>query len=304
MPNWFYAILTVLFTAAFTLLLRGAMHVWPVGLAGLLSRCVTLPLLGAWILGRGTGWRRLRPRGMLGPILLMGALSIVINLLWFKSLKLTAATNVSMLMSLDLVFVVMLGSLLGLERISLRELALLPALLLGMALLIGVADGAWGGHFTGDLMAVGVALAYAVNAFVIRAILRHVDEEALALYNHGLSALGFVALAVLGGDVQAAQPALASLSAWWWVVGVGAIAAFSLPLYYAALHRLSVWKLRAWLLLAPVLVAVVEWLLGVRLSFTQWLGAATVLGALAVLIRMEGQTAARRVEVESLTVAE
>jgi drug/metabolite transporter (DMT)-like permease len=304
MSNWIYAILTVLFTAAFTLLLRGAMHVWPVGLAGLLSRCVTLPLLGVWILGRGAGWRRLRTQGMLGPILLMGAISVVINLLWFAALKFTAATNVSMLMSLDLVFVVVLGALLGLERISLREVALLPVLLLGMALLVGAANGAWGGHLTGDLMAVGVALAYAVNAFVIRAILRHMDEEALALYNHGLSTLGFAGLALLGGDLRVAGPALSSPAAWAWIVGVGVIAAVSLPLYYAALHRLSVWRLRAWLLLAPVLVAVVEWLLGVRLSLTQWLGAVTVLGALAVLIRMEWQAAAGRAPRQSVTLAE
>ena len=53
------------------------------------------------------------------------------------------------------------------------------------------------------------------------------------------------------------------------------------------------WKLRAWLLLSPVLVAIVEWLWGVRLSLSQWLGAAMVLGGLAALIRMEWRAGVR-----------
>jgi drug/metabolite transporter (DMT)-like permease len=288
-----YALLTVLSSAAFTLVLRGAMQVWPIGVAGVLSRCVTLPLLGGWILTRGEGWRRLRPGAMLRSLMLMGAISILVNLLWFGSLKLTTATNATMLMRIDLVFVVFLGTLLGLERITPGELALVPVFLAGMALLTGVADSGWSAHLLGDLMAVGATFFYAVNAFQIRTILREMDEEAVAFYNHGLSTLGFVTMAIACDEFSTALPAVSMASAWWWIVGVGVTAAVSLPLYYAALRRLPVWKLRAWLLLSPVLVAIVEWLWGVRLSLSQWLGAAMVLGGLAALIRMEWRAAVR-----------
>jgi drug/metabolite transporter (DMT)-like permease len=286
-----FIILSVLGTAAFTLVLRGTVAAWPIGLAGSFSRVVTLALLGGWVLATGSGWRRLRSGGLGKPLLLMGAVSIAINLLWFAALRLTTATNVAMLLCLDLVFVVLIGGLLGLERIGWRQLALLPAMLAGMALLIGAGGKGWGGHLAGDLMAVAAALAYAANAFIIRGILRTMDEEAVSLYNHGISTLGFIALVLLGGEFRTAAAVLRQPAAWLWIVALGLTAALSLPLYYAALRRTAVWKLRAWTLTAPVLVAVVEWLCwGVHLDFSQCVGAAMVLGSLAVLARIESRT--------------
>ncbi len=287
MPAAFFAILTILTHAAFTLVLKGTVQLWPVGLAGTFSRVVTVCLLGTWILSRGAGWRRLRPGGRIRPLLVMSAQSIAINLLWFGSLQYTTATNVAMLMSMDLVFVVLIGAALGLERLTGKELALLPLMLTGMALLVGVAERDLGLHLLGDLMAVTAAAIYASNAFLIRRILRHMDEESVSLYNHSLSTFGFLAVALLAGEFRSAVATLGSPSAWGWIVALGCTAALSLPLYYAALHRMEVWRLRAWLLAAPVLVAMVEWMQGVRLGTSQWLGAALVLGGLALLIRME-----------------
>ncbi|MFH1921185.1 MAG: hypothetical protein ABIP48_15055, partial [Planctomycetota bacterium] len=78
MRNAFYASLAVVPWVAFTLLIRFLVKIegWPVGLVGTLSRFVTLPLLAGWILATGEGWRRLRPRGVVGWLLLMGAVSV------------------------------------------------------------------------------------------------------------------------------------------------------------------------------------------------------------------------------------
>jgi drug/metabolite transporter (DMT)-like permease len=103
-------------------------------------------------------------------------------------------------------------------------------------------------------------------------------------------------VALLGSEFAAARETMATSAAWGWIALLGCTAVLSLPLYYAALHRMEVWRLRAWLLATPVLVAVAEWGLGLRLGWTQWLGAAMVLGGLAVLIRMElGATAGEAV---------
>ena len=81
----------------------------------------------------------------------------------------------------------------------------------------------------------------------------------------------------------------------WAPVGVlGVLVAVSLPLYYVALRRMDVWKLRMFMLATPVLTAAVEWpLWGIRLSLPQSLGAVIILATLAVLIRMESQLADR-----------
>jgi len=276
-----------------TLLLRFlvAMEGWPVGLVGSVSRLVTLPLLAGWILATGSGWRRLRPSGALGWLLLMGLISIAINLLWFSAVMWTTATNVAMLFRLDLVFVVLIGAVLGLERIGAAQLLLLPIMLVGLALVTEVDKFDLGGHIVGDLMVVIAALSLAVNVFVIRHILKTMDEEAVALYNHSISMLGFVGLALVGNEFTQAAAIFDDPAAWLSIAALGVVAAAGLPLYYVALRRMEVWKLRTFMLSAPVITAAVEWpLWGARLSWLQCLGAAVVLAGLAVLIRIEARS--------------
>ncbi len=254
MQPFLYALMATVPFVVFSLVLRFlvSMEGWPVGLVGTFSRYVTLPLLAAWVLSTGRGWRRLVPDGVSGWILLMGTLSIGINLLWFSALKWTTATNVSMLFRLDLLFVVLIGAMLGLERIGKSQLALLPLMFLGLALLTEVHKFDFKGHQVGDLMIVAAALGYAANAFVIRHILRTMDVESAALYNHAISMLGFMALAFFGGDFARSREVFEQRSAWLPIVALGLIATVGLPLYYAALRRMDVWKLRTFMLCSPV----------------------------------------------------
>jgi drug/metabolite transporter (DMT)-like permease len=296
MRQVFYASLAVVPWVGFTLLLRllVSFQGWPVGLVGSLSRLVTLPLLAAWILGTGAGWRRLLPGRAWGWLLLMGAFSITINLLWFSAMKWTTATNAAMLFRLDLVFVVLIGGLLGLEHVGPAPLALIPVMFVGLALLAEVEKFDFGGHLAGDLMAVASTLGVAANAFVIRHILRVMEEEPVALYNHAISMLGFVAVAAAGGEFARTPEVLREPGAWMPIAVLGVVAAVSLPLYYVALARMDVWKLRMYMLSAPVLAAAVEWpLWGVRLAPLQWVGAGVILGGLALLIRIEARSVAR-----------
>jgi len=291
MPGIVFAILTIVGMAAFTLLLRGALEFWPVGTTGILSRIVTLMLLGGWVLGTRSGWRRLIPGGMGRQLLLMGAISIVINLFLFGSLRFTTATNHALLYRLDLIFVVLIGAAWGIERIGWSQLALLPVMLAGVTLVLDVQHFQWQGHFIGDAMAVAAAFGFAVNAFIIRRILRKVDEAATALYNHGISTLGFMGLAWWQNEWPRAAQAAMSSSAWVRILALGVVTAAVLPLYYAALHRMQVWKLRAWLLLTPVTVALVEWLLWeTHLNAWQYLGSLLVLSGLGGLIWLELRT--------------
>jgi drug/metabolite transporter (DMT)-like permease len=300
-----FALLSIVGMAALTLVLRAALETWPVGLAGTLSRVVTLAALGSWVLARRGGWRRLRPGCAGGWLVLMGLNSIVINLLLFASLLWTTATNNALLFRLDLVFVVLIGGLLGIERIGLKQLMLLPIMLVGVALVGEVEQFEWKGHLLGDLMVMAGALGFAVNAFVIRHILRTMDEESVALWNHSFSTLGFVVLAAVNGQFGLIGQIGAERIAWLWIVALGLVAAAALPLYYAALARMSVWRLRTWLLLTPVLVAVIEWpVWGTRLSASQCVGAAIILAGLAALIRIEARASVADTDDASTEAAE
>ncbi len=297
MKTVFYASLAVVPWVAVTLMLRWLISVegWPVGLVGTLSRCVTLPVLAVWIVTAGAGWRSLRPKGRLGWLILMGLISILINLTWFSAVRWTTATNVGMLIRFDVVFVVLIGASLGLERIGLRQLALLPVMFVGLALLIEIGKFDWGGHIKGDMMTIVTALGFSVNAFVIRHIMVVMHEEPVALYNHAISMLGFIGLGLLCGDFARTADVFASTKALASIAVLGVLVAASLPLYYVALRRMDVWKLRMFMLATPVLSAVVEWpLWGMEMSRLQWLGGAIILACLAALIWMEWQMATQK----------
>ncbi|MBN1912392.1 MAG: DMT family transporter [Pirellulales bacterium] len=287
-----FAILSILSWSGGNLLLRATLDRWPVGLAGIFSRVITVSVLAAWLLSRRQGRRDLLPRGTGRWLLLMGAVSIGINLLWFSAMKCTNATNVSLLFRLDLVFVVLLGGLLGLERIRPIILPVLAFMLVGLALFSKVHLMEWSGQLQGDLMMVAAAFGFAVNAFVIRHILRKMAEEAVALYNHMMSATGFLALAWFSGEFSTADLASRPATDWLWPLCLGAVFSLSLPLYYAALRRLEVWRLRAFMLSAPLLVAAAEasiW--GLDFTLAQCLGALMVLAGLGLCIRIESRAA-------------
>jgi drug/metabolite transporter (DMT)-like permease len=132
-----------------------------------------------------------------------------------------------------------------------------------------------------------------INAFVIRHILEMMDEESVALYNHAISTLGFLALVIVGGGFTRLPDVVETSRGWMPVAALGVLLAVSLPLYYVALRRMDVWKLRMFMLATPVLAAVVEWpLLGIELSMLQCLGGVIILAALALLIQMEWRLSA------------
>jgi len=224
------AILTVVVMVAQTLLMRAALSHWPVGMVGTFSRMFTIGLLGAWVLGRGEGWRRLNPRGCGNWLVLMSVNAIAINLLLFTSLKYTTVTNHALLYRLDVVFVILIGTVLGLERIGWRELLLLPVMLLGAACIAEIRFSRLEPHVVGALMVIGGALGFAVNAFILRHIFRTMDTEAVALLNVLATGAGFLGTMLLRNELAGAG--IADPSVWLWVSLFGASFAVYLTLYY------------------------------------------------------------------------
>ena len=82
---------------------------------------------------------------------------------------------------MDLLFVVFIGTVLGLERVGALGWCTLPVMLVGLGLLAEVQHFDLGGHIIGDAMVVGGALALAINAFIIRRILQGGGAEVVHL---------------------------------------------------------------------------------------------------------------------------
>jgi drug/metabolite transporter (DMT)-like permease len=294
MQGILFAFLTAVAWSARLLILRGAVSVWPVGLAGMFSRFSAAVLLLLWVSFTGRGPRRLRAGQVWDLLLVMGFVASTLNILLFFGMRLTTATNATFVLRLDLLFVVLIGSLLKIERITIRGLATIPFMILGLALLMEIQKGEWGGHVAGDALIILSALGLAVNAFVIRRIMRSIDEETVAFYNMLLCAVGFGVLASFQG-LPLPKAATTSAGPWFRLLALGVSDALATALYYAALRRLQVWRLRALLLINPFMVAVVEWLwFGLEMNSVQWIGSGLLLGGVMVLIWDEARSSGIR----------
>lgn len=283
-------VVTIFSMAALTLLMRTALEIWPLGLAGLFSRIVALAVLCLWILTTGRGWRRLRPKGVGRWLAVMCCLSALINFGVFVALEWTTPTNHAILYRLDTVFVVLIGGLLGLEEIQWKELMLLPVMLVGMALVAEIGRSGFQVHWVGDLIVVAAAAGFAVNAFINRHIVRKMEPQAMAVYNVVSGSVGFILVSFLHSEWQWLAQNRPSLPPWLVLVALGSIIAGFVPAYYTMLRHIPVWKLRTWMLIVPLLVAVADWgLWGARLTPSQMLGAGLLLGGLVLLIQFERQ---------------
>jgi drug/metabolite transporter (DMT)-like permease len=289
MQTLFYSAIALIPWIAITLLLRYLINIQGLsaGLVGVLSRVLCLSLLGSWILHRGAGWRRFRVRGEGARLLWMGAISTVINLAWFYSLQWTTATNVAILIRTDIVFVILIGATFRLERIRPAQLAVIPVMFVGLGLLCEIQRFDFSGHLTGDLLVVCAALAFSVNAFIIRRILTVLDPEVIAEYNHAASSLGFLAIVLLQGQF-AQLPACCTGPRAVAIAALGVCTAVGLPLYYVALKHLPVWKLRVCMLAGPVFTGLFErWYWDLEMTWLQMLGAALILLGLAAIILID-----------------
>ncbi len=281
-------LLFVVSMAALTVLMRATVQFWPIGLAGVLSRVVALAVLGPWVLMTGRGWRRFKPSGVGKWLVLMCVFALLVNFAVFKAIEWTTATNHAILYRLDTVFVVLIGSLLGLERISRKEMMLLPVMLVGMALVAEIGQSGFQVHWAGDLLIIAAAAGFATNAFVGRKLVRTIEPEALAIYNILSGSVGFIVLSFTGNEWVWLAENPPSFQAWIVLVALGVLIPGFLAAYYSILKRMPVWKLRTWMLTVPILVAVADWLLwGTRLTGWQWLGTGLLLVGLAALIQLE-----------------
>lgn len=277
--------------AALTVLMRAVLQCWPLGLAGVFARVVALAVLAPWALTTGRGWRRFKPWGIGQWLALMCVLSLLVNFAVFKALEWTTATNHAILYRLDTVFVVLIGSLLGLERMGRKELLLLLVMLVGMALVAEIGQSGFEVHWAGDLLIIAAAAGFAINAFVCRKIVRTIEPETLAIYNIVFGSLGFVGLSFTRREWEWLAHTPPDSRAWLMLVLLGIMIAVFLAGYYAILRRMPIWKLRTWMLIVPMLVALADWLLwSTRLTGLQWLGTGLLIGGLAVLIQLERVT--------------
>ena len=126
-------------------------------------------VLAAW--HRGKVWSKIRAVG--APGVLAGALLATTFFFFILSMMRNTTANTFVLMSTGPFFAAIFGSLFLAERVPLRTWVAISVALVGATLMF--ADGLDAGRTVGNLMALGVAIVFALNVVVMRRMHATVD---------------------------------------------------------------------------------------------------------------------------------
>lgn len=224
--------------------------------------------------------RRLAALGLLNP-----GLAYALGIVGLASI--TASLSV-LLWTLEPVLILLLAALLLRERVSGSMLAAM-ATAIGGVLLIVYQSGA-AGEPIGVVLTVVAVGACAIYTVAARALLLDDASVAVALVQQAAAlvfAFGLaLGAALLGGDVWPSEPPPVSA---WTTAAVSGVLYYGLAfwLYLGALSRIPASVAGAFLPLIPVFGVAAGYLIGERLTERQWLGAAVVVSAVAVIALLQ-----------------
>jgi drug/metabolite transporter (DMT)-like permease len=241
-----------------------------------------LPVLAVvWLVNRATDARTLRDRGLaFGSGLCLAA---DLNL-WHESIALIGAGLGTVIPNIQIVFVALVGWIYYAERPRLRTMAMIAAVLGGVALTSGLGLGDAYGEKPAQGVALGVAagFCYAVYLIVFRASNRGLAPPAGPLLD---ATMGMCTGALLSAGLDRRFTFAVSAEAHGWLLALALVSQVIGWLFIAAaLPRLRAIETSVLLLIQPVF-AIVWGLIffGERLSTLQWIGSAIVLAGVAAV---------------------
>jgi drug/metabolite transporter (DMT)-like permease len=245
--------------------------------------------------GRRRSGARSRRRRAMSLGLLNPGLSYALALVGLSTI---AASTSVLIWASEPALIVILALVVLRERLTARLSVAITMALLGVLLVVYA--GGFSGSPLGVLLTLGAVLACAV--YTILARIWAVDSAALPVtLDQQAAALGFAvllaaSLALLDGSQLTGPVPLAGVSAAAWTAAiVSGLMYYALAFwfYLSALRRVEASIAGSFLTLVPVFGVAAAMLTGERLDARQWLGAALVVGSVAVIARASAGTETR-----------
>ncbi|MFT3904886.1 MAG: DMT family transporter [Steroidobacteraceae bacterium] len=248
----------------------------------LIASAVLVP----WVAKReGIDWRGLGAN--LIPLLVMGVVGVMgFNVGMFEGLQSTSATNAALIMAFNPTMTMVLGALLGGERIKpLRWLGLL----LGIAgVAVVVTHGSWrallGLSFgRGDLLLIGASACWALYSVIPKRFISGLSPLQVTM---GSVLIGVIAMLVYSYQMVGAHLHLPPWRAWWALLfmGVGA-SAVAYIWWNQGVMRVGAPRAAMFMNLVPILTVAIAVALGQHLVTAQMAGAALVIGGVLIAAR-------------------
>lgn len=260
---------------------------------GIVIRLVTLILLTAIMAVRGQLGQLLKVQYVWKKLLLVGMFGFLLDTTAFLGLTFCPAGIGTVLLKSDVIFVNLISMIFYHQRFRVRDWALTFAMLFGIILVMGIDFRHVEVGGAGNLFFIASALFVSINAFVIKSAQHDarnpVSDNVVAYYNNFVTLILFTAAAAVTGDLNqigmvARNSGLATTLA---VASVGQTLIYLF--YYYNLRRFPVWIVKIFLLLVPVVAAIISYLL-----FHETLNALQLTGMVIVLCCAGGIVAGQK----------
>ena len=255
-------------------------------LTGLLLRGAALGFLTIQLLADGAFWRLFHQGKAVLLLCLIGAFGFLLDLfanLGYQSGSLAAGTA---LLKTDVLMVNLVTVAIYHRRLYASDWAGTLIMLAGVLMVLGV--DLRGVHFQlTDGFFLLSALCVTVNAFLIKAAQEryHEDADMISYYNNAVVLVLFGITAAMQGAVL---PAVVPEKVWWIIVLGGLAQTGIYFFYYRNLKRCEVWVVKLYLLLMPIVSALIGAVfLNEHLTPTRLVGIGVVLLGAAVIVLRE-----------------
>jgi drug/metabolite transporter (DMT)-like permease len=275
---FFYAAATVMARLAYA---RGADPLTLVAVRFALGAVVL------WTLAVALRRPRFVPRHSRGTLVWMGAVSVVVGVLFFGAVERLGAGTATLALYAHPAMVAAGASVLGWERFGAWKSAALAGGVAGVALVVGTPRGDI--DPAGVLLGLGAAVALAAYVLLARRGGRDVDPVVSGAVILTVSATLYLAVAVPAGILELGL----SSRAWGWLVGGAASSGAAFALFLAAVGRLGPTRASLGASAEPVLAVLLAAIfLGERLTALQAAGAGLIVAVVALLPLIERAPAA------------
>lgn len=262
---------------------------------GIVIRLITMLLLTALMARRGDLGALFRVRVVWRRLICIGVLGFLLDATAFLGLSMASAGLGTVLLKCDILFVNLISVIVYKQKFSRFDWAATFVMLFGVVLVLGIDPAELELMNAGNIFFILSALFVSINAFVIKSVqldpVNPVSDSVVAYYNNFVTMLLFLITAAALGDIRQMPVILENryLAGALLLSGLGQTLIYIV--YYANLRRFPVWQVKIFLLLMPIVSALLSFLLfGDAMSGGQYLGMGIVLlGALSILAEQRRQ---------------
>jgi drug/metabolite transporter (DMT)-like permease len=260
---------------------------------GILIRLLTLILLTAIMLFRGELKLLFRVKGILPRLILIGVMGFLLDLTAFIGLTLSPAGSGAALLKTDIIFVNLISVFIYKEKFTKLDWGYTIVMLFGVLMVMDIDFGNFSFGGKGDIFFILSALFVSINAFLIKGVQHDrknpAADNVVAYYNNFVTMLLFITASCIMGTVGQISN-LATNNGLFIAVLIAGIGQTSIyEVYYYNLRRNPVWIVKVFLLLMPIVAAVISYMVfGNNMVQKQYIGMLIVLlGAFGILLEQK-----------------